>query len=75
MIEPYRDLECEVVWHGSFLAPLKGTFTLQVAGGESAMLTCEAKVSIYNHTYYKQIKIWNNPEIELFLTLFYINFS
>lgn len=45
IIEPYKDLECEVVWHGSFLAPLKGTFSLQVTGGEATTLTCEAKVS------------------------------
>ncbi|CAF0834043.1 unnamed protein product [Brachionus calyciflorus] len=44
VIEPFKDLECEVVWHGSFLAPLKGTFSLQVRGGESTTLNCEAKL-------------------------------
>jgi hypothetical protein len=44
LIEPFKDLDCEIVWHGSFLAPLKGTFSLQVTGGEAATLTCEAKL-------------------------------
>ena len=44
IIEPFKDLECELVWHGSYLAPLKGTFSLQVTGGESNTLSCEAKV-------------------------------
>ena len=50
-IEPFKDLECEIVWHGSFLAPLKGTFSLQVTGGESTTLTCEAKVNIHINFY------------------------
>jgi hypothetical protein len=44
IIEPYKDLECEVVWHGSSLAPAKGTFSLQVTGGDATTLTCEAKI-------------------------------
>lgn len=44
VIEAFKDLECEVVWHGSYLAPLKGTFSLQVRGGESTTLNCEAKL-------------------------------
>ena len=43
-IEPFKDIDCEIVWHGSYLAPLSGTFSLLVTGGESSMLTCEAKV-------------------------------
>ena len=44
IIEPYRSLDCEVVWHGSALAPAKGTFSLQVTGGEATTLHCEAKI-------------------------------
>lgn len=44
IIEPFKDIDCEIVWHGSYLAPLTGTFSLLVTGGESATLTCEAKV-------------------------------
>lgn len=44
VIEPHQELECEVVWHGSSLAPNKGTFSLQVTGGEATSLTCEAKI-------------------------------
>lgn len=43
-IEPFKDIDCEIVWHGSYLAPLTGTFSLLVSGGETSMLTCEAKV-------------------------------
>ncbi len=50
IIEPFKDLECELVWHGSYLAPLKGTFSLQVTGGESNTLTCEAKVNVFKYS-------------------------
>lgn len=43
-IEPFKDIDCEIVWHGSYLAPLTGTFSLNVTGGESSTLTCEAKL-------------------------------
>ncbi len=46
IIEPFKDIDCEIVWHGSYLAPLTGTFSLLVTGGESNTLTCEAKVNI-----------------------------
>lgn len=44
LIEPFKELDCEIVWHGSYLAPLKGTFSLQVTGGEASTLTCESKL-------------------------------
>lgn len=44
IIEPFKDIDCEIVWHGSYLAPLTGTFSLLVTGGESNTLTCEAKL-------------------------------
>ncbi len=47
IIEPFKDLECELVWHASYLAPLRGTFSLLVKGGESVKLTCEAKVGYF----------------------------
>ena len=40
----FKDIDCEIVWHGSYLAPLTGTFSLMVTGGESSKLTCEAKL-------------------------------
>ena len=43
-VEPNKELECELVWHGSYLAPLRGTFALHVIGGETSTLTCEAKL-------------------------------
>lgn len=43
-IEAFKDIDCEIVWHGSYLAPLTGTFSLMVTGGESSKLTCEAKL-------------------------------
>lgn len=60
-VEPFKDLECEVVWHGSFLAPLNGTFSLQVTGGESTTLTCEAKV----RNFLKTILIFQISKIHL----------
>ncbi len=45
-VEAFKDIDCEIVWHGSYLAPLTGTFSLLVTGGESSKLTCEAKVGL-----------------------------
>ena len=45
IVEPFKELDCEVVWHGSFLAPLNGSFSLLVQGGDPLKLTCEAKVN------------------------------
>jgi hypothetical protein len=44
IVEAFKELECEIVWHASYLAPLRGTFSLLVKGGDSVKLTCEAKV-------------------------------
>ncbi len=44
-MEPFKELDCEIVWHGSYLAPLNGSFSLLVQGGEPLKLNCEAKVS------------------------------
>lgn len=43
-VDPLKELECEIVWHGSYLAPLEGSFSLLVQGGEPNKLTCEAKL-------------------------------
>ncbi|KAI9525962.1 hypothetical protein NQZ68_002510, partial [Dissostichus eleginoides] len=43
-IEPYRELDCEVVWHPSFSSPSKGDFDLCVHEGNTQRLHCVAKV-------------------------------
>ncbi|KAM3585737.1 uncharacterized protein V6R79_025810 [Siganus canaliculatus] len=43
-VEPYSDLDCEVVWHPSFYAPLEGDFDLCVHEGNTQRLHCVAKV-------------------------------
>ena len=51
IVEPFKELDCEVVWHGSYLAPLTGSFSLLVQGGEPLKLTCEAKVSFFKQKF------------------------
>ncbi|KAJ4924235.1 hypothetical protein JOQ06_000475, partial [Pogonophryne albipinna] len=43
-IEPYRELDCEVVWYPSFSSPSKGDFDLCVHEGNTQRLHCVAKV-------------------------------
>ncbi|NWH91471.1 CFA47 protein, partial [Aegithalos caudatus] len=46
-VEPYSDVECEVVWHPGFNAPETGQFTLRVHKGNTINLKCLAKVTIH----------------------------
>ncbi|NWZ36706.1 CFA47 protein, partial [Brachypodius atriceps] len=46
-VEPYSDVECEVVWHPGFNTPETGQFTLCVRKGNSINLKCFAKVTIH----------------------------
>ncbi|KAF3706395.1 Cilia- and flagella-associated protein 47 [Channa argus] len=43
-VEPYRELDCEVVWHPSFTSPEEGDFDLCVHEGNTQRLHCIAKV-------------------------------
>uniref|UniRef100_UPI0037E78C74 cilia and flagella-associated protein 47-like n=1 Tax=Semicossyphus pulcher TaxID=241346 RepID=UPI0037E78C74 len=43
-VEPYRELDCEVVWHPSFSSPAEGDFDLCVREGNAQRLHCVAKV-------------------------------
>ncbi|XP_068446525.1 cilia- and flagella-associated protein 47-like isoform X2 [Clinocottus analis] len=43
-VEPYRELDCEVVWHPSFSSPSEGDFDLCVHEGNTQRLHCVAKV-------------------------------
>lgn len=46
-VEPYSDVECEVVWHPGFNTLETGQFTLCVRKGNSINLKCFAKVTIH----------------------------
>ncbi|XP_042368969.1 cilia- and flagella-associated protein 47-like isoform X1 [Plectropomus leopardus] len=43
-VEPYKQLDCEVVWHPSFSSPSEGDFDLCVHEGNTQRLHCVAKV-------------------------------
>ncbi|XP_051283893.1 cilia- and flagella-associated protein 47-like isoform X2 [Dicentrarchus labrax] len=43
-VEPYSELDCEVVWHPSFSSPSEGDFDLCVHEGNTQRLHCVAKV-------------------------------
>ncbi|CAL9698638.1 unnamed protein product [Knipowitschia caucasica] len=44
VVDPYKELDCEVVWHASFSSSVEGDFDLIVTEGEKRRLHCEAKV-------------------------------
>ena len=44
VVDAFKDLDCEVVFHPSFMAPEEGFFALQVHGGNTLKLKCTAKV-------------------------------
>lgn len=44
-VEPYSELDCEVVWHASFSSPQEGDFDLYCFDGNIQRLHCIAKVS------------------------------
>ncbi|KAK3775916.1 hypothetical protein RRG08_017206 [Elysia crispata] len=48
VVDPGTDLDCEVVWHPSFMAPECGSFTLLINGGDSRKLTCRAELGSTN---------------------------
>ncbi|KAM8722646.1 cilia- and flagella-associated protein 47-like isoform 1-T1 [Acanthopagrus schlegelii] len=43
-VEPYSELDCEVVWHPSFTSPAEGDFDLCIHEGKTQRLHCVAKV-------------------------------
>ena len=45
-VDANADLDCEVVFHPSFMAPDEGLFALQVHGGSTLKLKCRAKVRV-----------------------------
>ncbi|CAM4444816.1 unnamed protein product [Lepidochelys kempii] len=44
IVEAYKDLECEVVWHPGFCSPETGEFNLCVHQGNTLKLKCLAKL-------------------------------
>ncbi|XP_075873511.1 cilia- and flagella-associated protein 47-like [Nelusetta ayraudi] len=44
VVDPYSELDCEVVWHPSFSSPTEGDFDLLVHNGNVQRLHCIAKV-------------------------------
>lgn len=46
VVDPYSELDCEVVWHPSFSASTEGDFELRVHKGNVQRLHCVAKVDL-----------------------------
>ncbi|KAL4233464.1 hypothetical protein ACF0H5_008145 [Mactra antiquata] len=44
VVDPFKDLDCEVVWHPSYLAPEDGSFSLMIHGGNTLQLQCKAEL-------------------------------
>lgn len=44
VVDPFKDLDCEVVWHPSYLAPEDGSFSLMIHSGNTLQLKCRAEV-------------------------------
>lgn len=67
-VEPYRDLECEVVWHPGFNSSEAGEFNLCVRKGNTIKLKCFAKVTHHTTGLEKQIFLTSNF-VNMFLWL------
>ncbi|XP_053397416.1 cilia- and flagella-associated protein 47-like isoform X4 [Mercenaria mercenaria] len=48
VVDPFKDLDCEVVWHPSFLAPEDGSFSLMIHSGSTLQLKCKAELGQTN---------------------------
>ncbi|KAI0223616.1 Cilia- and flagella-associated protein 47 [Lamellibrachia satsuma] len=46
MVDAFHNLDCEVVFHPSFLAPEHSEFNIQVHGGNNMTLKCSAKIGM-----------------------------
>ncbi|KAL5010428.1 hypothetical protein ScPMuIL_012733 [Solemya velum] len=44
IVDAHKDLDCEVVWHPSYLAPDDGSFSLMIHGGNTLQLNCQAEL-------------------------------
>ncbi|XP_048239518.1 cilia and flagella-associated protein 47-like isoform X3 [Haliotis rufescens] len=44
MVDAFSDLDCEVVWHPSFMAPEDGSFTLMLLNGNPSQFRCLAQL-------------------------------
>ncbi|XP_052240686.1 cilia- and flagella-associated protein 47-like isoform X3 [Dreissena polymorpha] len=44
VVDPFKDLDCEVVWHPSYLAPEDGSFSLMIHSGNTLQLKCRAEL-------------------------------
>lgn len=44
VVDPFKDLDCEVVWHPSYLAPEDGSFALMIHGGNTLQMKCTAEL-------------------------------
>ncbi|KAJ0009340.1 hypothetical protein NQD34_001042 [Periophthalmus magnuspinnatus] len=44
VVDAYKELDCEVVWHSAFSSPVEGDFDLSVHEGNKRCLHCVAKV-------------------------------
>ncbi|XP_059154686.1 cilia- and flagella-associated protein 47-like isoform X2 [Physella acuta] len=65
VVEPGCDLDCEVVWHPSYLAPEDGSFTLLVNGGESRSLSCKAELCFSNVNFLDQRVSFGSAPVNL----------
>lgn len=84
-VEPYRDLECEVVWHPGFNSPEAGEFNLCVRKGNIIKLKCFAKVThhttdlekkklenLFNKQFRKYVSLVEHSKNILILCNFYL---
>lgn len=56
-MEPYSDLECEVVWHPGFSSAEAEEFNLCVRKGNTTSLKCFAKVTLHTVGLEKHISL------------------
>ncbi|XP_067896652.1 cilia- and flagella-associated protein 47-like isoform X2 [Heterodontus francisci] len=59
IVDAFKDLECEVVWHASFFSPNEGEFDLIVHHGNKIRLKCVAKLGHVNVRFVENRLLFN----------------
>ncbi|XP_021363645.1 cilia- and flagella-associated protein 47-like isoform X2 [Mizuhopecten yessoensis] len=65
IVDAHKDLDCEVVWHPSFLAPEDGSFSLMVHGGPTLQLQCKVEMGTPNVQFMERRVMFGQTPINL----------
>ncbi|XP_052808119.1 cilia- and flagella-associated protein 47-like isoform X2 [Mya arenaria] len=68
VVDPFKELDCEVVWHPSYLAPEDGSFSLMIHSGNTLQLRCKAELGPTNVQFVERRIIFGQVPVNLCTT-------